>query len=81
MTTRPTPRSPPSIPPEVRRAATTRLAHLGITVDEEANDRSTQDSDISAENAGARTLGIDAREDIQIAREARQVLARRASQA
>jgi acetate kinase len=60
--------------PGVRRLAAGRLTHLGVQVDRELNDAAETDADVSAAGAVARTLVITAREDLQIAREVRDVL-------
>jgi acetate kinase len=64
--------------PEVRTEAATGLGFLGVAVDERRNTTAQPDCDISAPGAAVRTLVIAAREDIQIAREARAVLAENA---
>jgi acetate kinase len=46
-----------------------------VEVNPALNDQSRQDADISAEGAGARTLVVRAREDLEIARQARAALA------
>ena len=61
--------------PEVRTEAATGLGFLGVEVDERRNAAAQPDCDISAPGAAVRTLVIAAREDIEIAREARAVLA------
>ncbi len=58
----------------VRRRAARRLNYLGIRVDSHRNDTARDDCDITAPGASVRTLVIAAREDLQIAREARRVL-------
>ncbi len=62
----------------VRGAACDGLAFLGVHLDRAANqdepDSSQPDRDISAQDAPVRTLIIEAREDLQIAHETRQVL-------
>jgi acetate kinase len=55
----------------VRRRAAERLGFLGVGVDPHRNDTVHGDGDISAAAAKARTVVITAREDLQIAREAR----------
>jgi acetate kinase len=60
--------------PPIRSAAAAGLAFLGVHIDSERN-RATADADISAPAARVRTLVITAREDVEIARQARQVLA------
>jgi acetate kinase len=63
--------------PAVRAAAAGQLAHLGVQVDGEQNKDVAGDADISHEHARARTLVVAAREDLEIARETRGVLAAR----
>ena len=58
----------------VRRRAAERLAYLGVAIDPRLNDTVLDDHDITAGSATVRTMVITAREDLQIAREARQVL-------
>jgi acetate kinase len=58
----------------VRRAAAERLAWMGVAVDAAANDAAEPDADITAAGAPVRTLVVEAREDLQIAHEARQVV-------
>jgi acetate kinase len=70
----------------VRRRAAERLAFLGVAIDAQLNDtqlngmahdgaaRDSPDRDITAAGAAVRTLIIAAREDVQIAREARRLL-------
>jgi acetate kinase len=58
--------------PTVRRQAAERLAYLGVAIDADRND--TADEDISASGAAVRTMVITAREDLQIAGEARRLL-------
>ncbi|MGH8162356.1 MAG: acetate/propionate family kinase [Gammaproteobacteria bacterium] len=60
--------------PRVRLAAATRLGYLGVRVDSAANDDVEGDADIGSHNANVRTLVVAAREDIEIAREARRLL-------
>lgn len=62
--------------PEVRRRTCLGLAHLGVTVDDAANDRSTGDSTISADDGGAACVVVTAREDLSMARAARACLSR-----
>ena len=59
----------------VRAAAAERLGHLGVRIDAGRNDETEADADISHEQARARTLVVTAREDLQIAREIRRLLA------
>ena len=58
----------------VRRLAARRLAFLGVAIDSHRNDTVDSDSDITAPEATVQTVVITAREDLQIAREARIVL-------
>jgi acetate kinase len=62
--------------PEVRRLAVDRLRHLGLGLDQLANDAGGDAVDVSADGALARTLVIAAREDAEIARGVRTLLAR-----
>jgi len=57
--------------PTIRRRATERLGFLGIAVDPHSNDTAHNDANITAAGATTRTLVITAREDLQIAHEAR----------
>jgi hypothetical protein len=59
--------------PGVRRRAADRVAFLGVAIDTHRNDTARNDRDITAAGAMVRTLVITAREDLQIAREARRV--------
>lgn len=61
----------------VRRAACERLAWLGVAVDTEANTSAQGDVDVTRAFAAVRTLVIEAREDIEIARETRGAAVRR----
>ena len=62
---------------EVRYRAAAGLGFLGVRIDEERNSRGTSDDwEISAPGAPARTFVIAAREDKQIAAEVRLVLNR-----
>jgi acetate kinase len=60
--------------PEIRAAATARLAYLGVAVDPGRNTAARPDTDIGAPDATVRTLVIAAREDLEIARQVREVL-------
>jgi acetate kinase len=57
------------------RAAAAGLGFLGIVLDPERNTTARGDADISAPAAAARTLVVEAREDLEIARQVRTVLA------
>jgi acetate kinase len=59
----------------VRAAAAAGLGFLGIALDPERNAAARGDADISAPAAAARTLVVEAREDLEIARQVRTVLA------
>src|SRR5215472_16622700 len=61
--------------PETRAEAAGGLGFLGVAVDESRNATAQPDCDISVPGAAARTLVIAAREDIEIARQTRAVLA------
>jgi len=60
--------------PEVRARATAGLAFLGVTLDHTRNRETHADGEIGAAGAGARTLVLTAREDIEIARQVRRLL-------
>ena len=61
--------------PEVRSAVADRLGYLGVRVDDDANAAAHGDADVSAAAADARTVVVTAREDVEMARQARAVLA------
>jgi acetate kinase len=61
--------------PEVRSEAASGLGFLGVAVDQDRNAAARPDCDISAPGAPVRTLVVAAREDIEVARQARAVLA------
>jgi acetate kinase len=63
--------------PTVRRRAAERLGFLGVSIDTHRNDTVHDDGDITANRATVRTVVITAREDLQIARETRQLLGTR----
>jgi acetate kinase len=58
----------------VRELAADGLGFLGLAIDARRNDEAVDDADISDSAAPARTLVITAREDLEIARQARAVL-------
>lgn len=61
--------------PEVRAAASERLGRLGVAIDRERNTGELgSQRDISAEDAPVKTVVIKAREDLEIARQTREVL-------
>jgi acetate kinase len=59
---------------EVRAAVGQRLGHLGLAVDGRRNDAIHGDGDIGAAGAAVRTVVVTAREDLEMARQAREVL-------
>jgi acetate kinase len=67
--------------PEVRAEAAAGLSFLGVAVDPARNTTAQPDCDISAGGAAVTVLVIVAREDIEIARQARAVLASAGSEA
>ena len=60
---------------DVRAAAAAGLRFLGVALDPKLNTSATGDADIGASGAAVRTLVVRAREDLEIARQAREVLA------
>lgn len=60
---------------EIRTWAAAGLEFLGVEVDEERNADGTADREISALRAPARTLVVHAREDLEIARQTRALVA------
>jgi acetate kinase len=58
----------------VRRRAVDRLGYLGLAIDIHRNDTVQDDGDITGAGATGQTVVITAREDLQIAGEARRVL-------
>jgi acetate kinase len=60
---------------EVRSAAAAGLGFLGVAVDAERNGAAADDADVSGPGAAVRTLVVRAREDLEIARQVRAVLA------
>ncbi|MGH3941908.1 MAG: hypothetical protein ACRDTG_25455 [Pseudonocardiaceae bacterium] len=60
--------------PAVRRRAAERLGFLGVAIDPQRNNTVHDDADITATGATVRTVVMTAREDLQIAREARWLL-------
>jgi acetate kinase len=61
--------------PAVRALALEGLGFLGLGLDATRNDAATVDADVSADGASARVLVIEAREDLEIARQTRLVAA------
>jgi acetate kinase len=62
--------------PEIRARTAAGLGFLGVTLDEQANARATADAEIGAPGAAARAIVVTAREDLEVARGVRDVLAR-----
>jgi acetate kinase len=60
---------------EVRARACAGVAFLGVAVDPQANAAARRDADVSAVGSPVRTLVVRAREDAEMARQARAVLA------
>ncbi len=58
----------------IRALAVHGLAFLGLEIDRRANESGPVDADVSASGAAVRTLVVRAREDLEIARQARAVL-------
>lgn len=62
--------------PLIRQEAGERVSFLGVRIDGTRNQTAKSDSDISSKGALVRTLVVTSREDVEIAREVRQVLDR-----
>lgn len=60
--------------PEVRARTTSGLGFLGVGLDEERNNLPESDMLVGADRAPVQTLVLAAREDLEIARQARTVL-------
>ena len=60
--------------PEVRARTAAGLGFLGVALDAEANAHATADAEIGAPDAPARTLVVTAREDLEVARQVRDLL-------
>ena len=60
---------------EIRERTAAGLGYLGVAIDSDMNRMAAPDADVSASNAAARTLLVAAREDLEIARQVRSVLA------
>jgi acetate kinase len=60
--------------PEVRSRAAAGLEFLGVALDEVTNAAATGDAEIGAPGAAARTLVVESREDLEIARAVRAAL-------
>jgi acetate kinase len=61
--------------PEVRAAAVAGLSFLGLEIERRLNASVDGDTDISAPGASVPSLVVKAREDIEVAREVRRILA------
>ena len=61
--------------PEIRARAVAGLRFFGVSIDEQRNANAAGDSDLSASEAGVSTVVIRAREDLEIARQARGAVA------
>ncbi len=59
---------------EIRAGATADLGFLGVALDPRLNERGSGDREISRAGSAARTLVIEAREDLEMARQARALL-------
>lgn len=55
--------------PEVRAAVAERLAYLGVAVDPTRNEAARGDADLTASGASVSTVVVEAREDLEIARQ------------
>jgi acetate kinase len=60
--------------PEIRQRTIKGLGFLGLTIDDGVNAATTGDADVTASHAAARTFVVAAREDLEMARQARQLL-------
>jgi acetate kinase len=60
--------------PQIRARAAAGLGFLGVELDAEANARATADAEIGATGAPARALVVTAREDLEVARQVRDLL-------
>jgi acetate kinase len=61
--------------PAVRAEAAAGLSFLGVAIDPDRNEATLADGDISTDGAAVRTLVVTAREDVEIARQVRALLA------
>jgi acetate kinase len=61
--------------PEIRARAVAGLAFLGLAVDQARNAAPELDADISAQGSAARVVVVRAREDLEMARQTRELLA------
>jgi acetate kinase len=60
--------------PAIRADTAAGLAFLGVAVDPGLNENATEDTDITAQGTLVRSLRITAREDLEIARQARELV-------
>lgn len=60
--------------PRLRDAAAAGLGFLGVGVDPQANAETTADADITGPGSSTRTVVVTSREDLEIARQVRQVV-------
>jgi acetate kinase len=60
--------------PEIRERAASGLGFLGVDVDEDRNRSTSADGDLSADRATVNTLLVHSREDLEIARQTREIL-------
>ncbi len=60
--------------PSIRARATEGLAFIGVVVDVARNESASPDAEVGRAGASVRTFVIEAREDLEIAREVRRVL-------
>lgn len=67
-------RPPAEHQPAVRAEAAAGLAFLGVAIDPGRDDATSGDAEITAAGATVRTLVVTAREDLEIARQARALL-------
>ena len=61
--------------PAVRAGATDGLGFLGLQIDPTRNEAGAEDRELSAPGANVATLVVKAREDLEIDRQVRQLLA------
>ena len=62
--------------PQIRTRTADGLGFLGIAVDQAANERTSGDGEVTASGAAVKTVVLRAREDVEMARQARLVLSR-----
>ncbi len=60
--------------PVIRSEAATMVRFLGVSISDRVNDRTEDDGEISDDDALVRTLVVQAREDLEIARQVRETL-------